>query len=176
MIHTPFSLTSILSFSQEAFAQFAQKARELDERAFFKQQGEKWSPAAHVIHLTVSTNAARMAYTLPAFLVRIIGGRVHHSSCSYDELVSIYQRLLEAGGKATGRYIPRKSAKEYTQEQVIRRWENASDRYLAALSRFPEERLDRYQAPHPILGKLILRELAFFTAYHALHHCKGLNA
>jgi len=33
-----------------------------------------------------------------------------------------------------------------------------------------EDDLDRVMLPHPLLGKLTLREMLFFTIYHVEHH------
>jgi hypothetical protein len=38
-----------------------------------------------------------------------------------------------------------------------------------------EERLDQYLAPHPLLGKITLRELTFFTIYHSHHHLDSIR-
>ncbi|NBX80802.1 MAG: DinB family protein, partial [Flavobacteriales bacterium] len=35
---------------------------------------------------------------------------------------------------------------------------------------FTEDDLDKYVLPHPLLGKLTLREMLCFTIYHVKHH------
>ena len=35
---------------------------------------------------------------------------------------------------------------------------------------FSEKDLDNYILPHPLLGKLTIREMLFFTIYHVQHH------
>ena len=37
---------------------------------------------------------------------------------------------------------------------------------------FSEKQLDTFILPHPLLGKLTLREMLYFTIYHAEHHKK----
>ncbi|HRH60621.1 MAG TPA: DinB family protein, partial [Chitinophagaceae bacterium] len=39
----------------------------------------------------------------------------------------------------------------------------------------PEDELDVYILPHPLLGKLTLREMLYFTIYHAEHHLKNVE-
>ena len=34
--------------------------------------------------------------------------------------------------------------------------------------------LDRYRLPHPLLGKLTVREMLFFTVYHNYHHVRSV--
>jgi hypothetical protein len=38
------------------------------------------------------------------------------------------------------------------------------------MDKFSEAQLDEYVLPHPILGKLTIREMLYFTIYHATHH------
>ena len=35
-----------------------------------------------------------------------------------------------------------------------------------------KKQLDHYLLPHPLLGKITLREMLFFSAYHIQHHTK----
>ncbi|QLH34686.1 MAG: DinB family protein [Cyclobacteriaceae bacterium] len=44
------------------------------------------------------------------------------------------------------------------------------NRLAAKLNRFSEAELDLYILPHPLLGKLTLREMIYFTCYHVQHH------
>jgi hypothetical protein len=38
------------------------------------------------------------------------------------------------------------------------------------LKKYSEASLDELILPHPLLGKLTLREMLYFTIYHAGHH------
>jgi hypothetical protein len=42
--------------------------------------------------------------------------------------------------------------------------------------KWKDDQLDHYIAPHPLLGKLTLRELCYFTIYHAGHHLNIIKA
>jgi len=35
--------------------------------------------------------------------------------------------------------------------------------------------LDKFMLPHPLLGKLAVREMLFFTMYHNLHHVNNVR-
>jgi len=43
------------------------------------------------------------------------------------------------------------------------------------IDRFSETQLDQLILPHPLLGKLTLREMLYFTIYHVQHHQKQLT-
>jgi hypothetical protein len=36
--------------------------------------------------------------------------------------------------------------------------------------KWADSQLDQYIVPHPLLGKITLRELCYFTIYHTYHH------
>jgi hypothetical protein len=38
-----------------------------------------------------------------------------------------------------------------------------------------EAKLDNFIAPHPLLGKITLRELCYFTIYHTQHHLHNIK-
>src|SRR4029078_11685614 len=42
-----------------------------------------------------------------------------------------------------------------------------------ALGKWSERALDRWRVPHPAMGPLTVREMAFFTLYHNTHHVFG---
>jgi hypothetical protein len=44
-----------------------------------------------------------------------------------------------------------------------------------ALGRWSEQELDRVTLPHPLLGKLTAREVAYFTVYHGRHHVEAVR-
>src|ERR1700741_3967748 len=79
----------------------------LADEQFFYQPENKWSAAQQVKHLTIATKTAGMAFTLPKFLVRWVGGKPNRPSRTYDELVAKYKLKLQQGGKASSPYIPK---------------------------------------------------------------------
>lgn len=150
------------------------------DEQFFRQPEGKWSPAQQVKHLISATNTARLALTLPKFMVRLVGGKPNRGSRTYDELVAKYKLKLEQGGKASGRYIPKPVLSSYGKDRLLGEFHTAMDKFAGALQRnWKEPQPDQYIAPHPLLGKITLRELCYFTIHHTYHHLdsiRGLTA
>jgi len=124
--------------------------------AFFQKIGESWSPSETVRHLIKSIRAVTK------------GLKPRRPSATYDALVTRYLGLLEAGGRA-GRFAP---SPETTSDRstILGRLAQANDDLQKAIARWSDADLDRYQLPHPLLGKLTIREMLFFTVYHQHHH------
>lgn len=166
-----YSIEKIIIKSQEAFNHLVSVCDTIPEEQFFLPPAEKWSPAQHLQHLIISTRTSTAAFALPKFIVRWVGGRATAPSRTYEELVDTYKQILSAGGKATGRYIPRPIAANMGKEKLIIRWKKVSDEYLSAIKKNRKDHeLDKYVVKHPLLGKITLRELGYFTIYHTYHH------
>lgn len=161
----------ILRESAAVFRQLTDYCLTIPPDLFFKEPAEKWSIAQNMVHLIISLKTTVAAYALPKFLVRLIGGKPNRLSRSYDELVEKYRQKLAAGGKAQGRFVPKKIHPSHTREQVVNKWQKVTEEYLEAIKKnWATEQFDQYIVKHPLLGKITLRELCYFTIYHSRHH------
>lgn len=161
-------------------------AREITD--FFEQlpveelvapQGEAWSPDRHLRHLTKSVGAVAAGVRAPKIVLRLKFGRPRHASRSFEEVVAVYRAALAAGGQASGRYLPSERPADASpaawRDGVLERWRKASRSLSGALERWSDKALDRYQAPHPLLGNMTVREILFFTLYHNAHHARRVH-
>ena len=167
----------ILQESETAFQRFTSFCRQVSNDLFFIQPEGKWSVAQNVHHLVTATKTATAAYALPGILVRLIGGNPDRPSRSYDELLAKYNEKLASGAKARGRYIPASIKPSAGKERIIADWHKATVIYLQAIKKNrTDKQLDQYIVPHPLLGKITLRELCYFNIFHTLHHLELLKA
>ena len=98
-------------------------------------------------------------------------GKPNRPSRTYEELVNRYQTKLRKGGKAGGRYVPAIISPDYGQARVVDDFSVSIDHlYYKIAKRWKDDKLDKYLAPHPLLGRITLRELGYFTIYHTGHH------
>jgi hypothetical protein len=165
----------IIKASKEIFNQFSDACLQIPDNKFFFLPAGKWSISQNVDHLTRAVKTTKLAYSLPKIFVRILFGKANRPSKTYEELVAKYKLKLEQGGKASGRYLPKTTvSKKLT---LIQKWQRANERYLEAVElNWNDVQLDHYIAPHPLLGKLTLRELCYFTIYHTEHHLNIIKA
>ena len=170
------SIPAIEQRLQAVAKELADYCMAVDQDLFFHQPPGKWSAAQQVKHLVTATNTAKMALVLPKFIVRWVGGTPNRSSRRYDELVARYQSKLEQGGKARGRYIPAPVPAAYGKEKLLQEFTTAMHRFATAFrQRWQESQPDAFIVPHPLLGKITVRELCYFTIYHTLHHLHSIR-
>ncbi len=167
----------IKASAEEIFKAFTSICKNTDDTFFFAKLNDKWSIAENVKHLIVSTNTTTLAFTLPAFLVRWIGGTPNRPSKTYEELVAKYKQKLAEGGAASGRFIPKPIPVSVNKKKLMQHWENAAAKFINAVqNKTTEKKLDSYLVKHPLLGRITLRELCYFTIYHTQHHQQIIKA
>lgn len=153
-------------------AAFADFVRNLSDVLVNHSMPGKWTPIQQLNHIVKSVTPVKLAFTLPKFLLPLFFGKANRPSRSYNDLVAKYKAKLEAGGKSTARFLPDSSCNRTKLQDAI-------ERHVKVLSekidRFSERELDQLILPHPLLGKLTLREMLYFTIHHVEHHHSQIN-
>lgn len=168
--------TEIISAAENIFKQFSETCAGMNEQVFFAKPGNKWSPAENLQHLVISTNTTTLAYSLPAFLVRLVGGTPNRPGRTYEEVKAKYEQKLSEGGKASGRFVPRPIEVNVGKQKLLDNWGKACAKFIKAFARNRSEKdLDNYLARHPLLGRITLRELGYFTVFHTEHHLRSIQ-
>lgn len=146
---------------------------DLDTDAFLFVPQQKWSINLQLDHLIKSSQPVATALNLPKITFRAFG-IPNRDSKSYDEVVAMYHAQLKEGAKATKKYIPEVS--NTSKEELLALWLKIGNKLSERIDKqWSEDQLERYLLPHPILGKLTVREMLFFTIYHTLHHYKSIQ-
>lgn len=143
-----------------------------DTATFFRGIGTSWSPADTVRHLSKSTRPVVKALAMPTILLRLMFGRAHRPSMTYDDLCGRYRQALSEGGQA-GRFAPSRRSEEDLgawREAIMDDFVRVNRDLRKTIARWTDRKLDRLHLPHPLLGKLTVREMLFFTLYHQRHH------
>ncbi len=149
--------------------------RQLPDDKLFSKPDEKWSPAEQLRHLVLSVNPVSLGMNLPKVAL-LIYGKPNRASRSYEEMVSAYQKKLSEGAKASFAFTPKSlTGAGKDKNTLLNKWNKAGNKLAAAISRWEDSALDRYYMPHPILGKLTVREMLHFSIYHIGHHLESVK-
>ncbi len=164
----------IVKHLQNNHQNFIQLIESLNKEDFGKLVGEKWTPGQQAEHIFKSVNPVVLALKLPKFLLKLFFRTNNRKSKNYDELVNKYNQKLALGGKAKKKFIPKFIPFEH-KEILIGKIKNTIERLCALTLKLDEKDLDIYLLPHPLLGKLTLREMLFFTIHHVTHHQESIQ-
>ena len=150
---------------------FIEYIHSISNEKFEQSNNDKWTPGQQLEHILLSVKPVRQILTAPKFILSLVWGKANRESKTYEELIAKYNNKLQQGGRATARFVPkpvRLDQKTTIAVSLINeiKWLNQK------LDKFTEVELDRFILPHPLLGKLTIREMMYFTIYHVLHHKK----
>ena len=141
----------------------------LSEAEFMHAAPGKWTAGQQLDHILRAVKPVTLAFRLPRFIPRMLFGKPNRPGRSNEALVEKYKDKLQQGGRASGRFVPGPVAFSQRDELAkhLRSTVSSLSRTVAGMK---EEDLDAYILPHPLLGKLTLREMLYFTIYHVEHH------
>jgi len=168
--------TEIEQQLRDAASEFSDYCLFLPDEIFFYQPADKWSAAQQTKHLISATNAAKLAFVLPKFMVRWVAGKPNRQSRTFDELVAKYKMKLAQGGKASSPFVPKPIPASYGKEKLVKNFNSSMNKMANAVNKnWKESQTDQYIAPHPLLGKITLTELCYFTIHHTKHHLESIK-
>ena len=169
---TPLEAAAAIADIRLEAAALQQLLASLSSEIFMQPHGEKWSIAQDVVHLELSVRPLKLVFGLPRLMLWWRFGKANRPSRTPSELYDRYQARLSEGVPiaAAAGFQPRVAA-DASPPQLIARFEEQHDLALRKAAAYPAAALDNYVVPHPLLGKITLRELLYFTAFHIrLHH------
>jgi hypothetical protein len=141
----------------------------LNEESFLFSANNKWTAGQQLDHIYLAVKPITQAFLLPNFILSILFSTSNRPSKTYEALVEKYLDKLAKGGRATGRFVPKPIA--YTQkDRLAKKLLKTINKLCSQVSQYSENELDTLLLPHPLLGKLTLREMMYFTIYHLEHH------
>jgi hypothetical protein len=163
--------SEIASRLRDDHKRFAVMISSQTDEDFERSVGGQWTPGHQLDHIYRSVKPLRSAIQLPAFVPRMLFGKPKHPSRSYEEVVARYHEKLAAGGKAIGGFLPKAVHLNHRNSLLIKLTDTVEE-LAKKIEKMDEERLDSILLPHPLLGKITLREMLHFTIYHVGHHHK----
>lgn len=161
--------TAICTALRERYAAFAASVNAIGTAKLDVPPNGKWSPAQQLEHIHRAVRPVALALLVPKWFLRWRFGTPNRAPRTYDAVVARYKEKLAAGGRASGPFIPPHVAGARVPG-LSREVQATVETLCGRVGRWKETDLDRYLLPHPLLGKLTVREMLYFTIHHARHH------
>jgi hypothetical protein len=158
----------------EIFQELDNYLKGIKNQSFSNSVNGKWSIAQNIDHLTVSNNITALSLNIPRPLLKQLFKTNQRVNWNYDEVAWKYQLQLSHGAKAPLPFQPRLSLIPIPSV-IDFFWKKSCSNILKAVDNWSENDLDTYVVAHPILGKITVRELFFFTVYHTRHHLNTIK-
>ncbi len=156
---------------REKHESFSKYIQSLSDSNFETALPEKWSAGQQMEHIQLAVKPLNLAFWLPKFVLKMNFGTANRASRTYEGLVEKYNQKLASGGRASRPFVP-KSVPLSRRNEVLKSYEKTIQKFLKRVAKLNESDLDLYVIPHPLLGKLTLREMLYFTLHHVEHHAQ----
>jgi hypothetical protein len=144
--------------------------------AWAKGPKRKWTQGQQALHVLQSIVPLNNALSLPKFLIRYKFGKGNRPVRDYDTIVNRYkERLKDAKGKtfkgSQNMKVPEVNEKQY----ILNRIQTESKKLQYKTKKISDKNLDKLILPHPLMGKMPIREIIMWTAHHVEHHTVTLK-
>jgi DinB superfamily len=131
----------------------------------------KWKASQHLVHLVQSTAPLVKALGYPSFVLKWKFGTSNRPSRIYDEVISRYHQKLSQAGDVVSPFSKNMPDPEYQDApQWFAEFTTLNDKLIKKSKKLDETKLDKLLLPHPLMGKMTLREILMWNAYHTEHH------
>ncbi len=139
-----------------------------DEQLHFKPSAEKWSAAENLAHLILSSRGIASIIARPKEAFAPFG-ELDRPGYDLTSLHDRYIRDLQAGVIAPTRFQPG-TLDVSDRVGLLASWQMIQQKFAERLMPWTEAELDKYCLVHPLLKRLSMREMLFFTIFHTYHH------
>lgn len=141
-----------------------------------KGPDRKWSTSQHIQHLVDSLQLLNNALSYPRFILKYKFGICNRELRDYESVVKIYQQKLienKDGAKIFNQKLKKPTLKE--RDRLLTRLQIQQKKLQYKTVHISERNLDTLVLPHPLMGKMTVREIIMWTAYHTEHHTTTLQ-
>lgn len=147
----------------------------LNENEVIFSENGKWNPLQHSVHLTKSIKITSLCFRFPKGLLKILFGTSKQTGRSYQQICELYNQKLLSGAKADLIYHPKSRIKSTNRVKITSKLLDSIKELTLISENFTEYELNSLRLPHPILGKITLKEMLFFNNYHVICHRASID-
>jgi len=136
----------------------------------------KWTTGQHALHLLQSIVPLNKALSLPKFILKYKFGKSNRETRNYETVIANYNNKLKAAkgltfGPSKNMKVPKVKDKKY----LINRLKIQNKKLQHKLLKWSDNDLDNFILPHPLMGKMTIREIIMWTSFHVEQHTKTLQ-
>ena len=135
----------------------------------------KWSINGNIDHLIKSIKPLSKALKVPKFLLKYKFGKMNREGRTYDEVYKKYKNALDANLAPSPNPFGPKEDEIFSKEELLSAYRKETIKLRKSLNSWSEKQLDVYVLPHPLIGRLSIREMLYFTHLHTNHHFETIK-
>lgn len=146
-----------------------------DKEFEISKRDGKWTTGQHLKHLIISTMAVNQGLQLPKEMIKTQFGSTGRDELSFEQLRVKYTDKLNEGPVIAPKSFAPGDIQNEDKSSLLQDFESSKQQMLNIVDLWSETELSDLVLPHPLIGKLTIREMIMFTIYHTEHHLNILK-
>ena len=137
----------------------------------------KWTVGQVALHLLQSIKPLNDSMSMPKFLLRYKFGKANREVRDYEAVINRYnEKLANVKEGVSSPYSKNmKNADFKHKNYILTRLQMENKKLQYKTKKWKDSSLDKHILPHPLMGKMPVREMVMWTAHHVEHHKKQLQ-
>ncbi|PQJ78156.1 DinB family protein [Polaribacter porphyrae] len=136
----------------------------------------KWTTGQHILHLVNSLQLLNNALSYPKFLLKYKFGVCNRPNRDYKTVAKKYQEKLEKNQDRAKKFNQKLKVPILKErERLLTRFQIQQKKLQYKTKKISDKNLDTLLIPHPLMGKMTIREIIMWTAHHTQHHSETLK-
>lgn len=144
----------------------------LDDQQFVCRYNNKWTAGQHLQHIFLTIVPFPKVLASKEFILEKFG-KINRLTWDYETVLENY---FKTSLKAPEQFIPQDEITPDQKSKIISDIRTELENIERLFNNYSEEELDTFVLPHPLLGKLTIREMFYLMAYHPIHHQKQIES
>ncbi|WP_299621962.1 DinB family protein [uncultured Tenacibaculum sp.] len=166
---------SISNLLEEKHQKLFEWIAQQDGNYWEKGPENRWTAGQQIQHLVDSIKPLNLALSLPSFILKAKFGTTNRELRTYDEIVNKYnEKLIKYKDKARDFNSKVSTPDEKKLIKLVTTLKKQNKKLQYKTEKLSNYKLDNLILPHPLLGKMPLREIIMWTAHHTEHHTTDL--
>ncbi|WP_271765264.1 DinB family protein [Aquimarina algiphila] len=150
--------------------------KNLPDENWVKGPEGKWNTGEHIVHLIQSENYLNKALRTPKFYLKYKFGTNNRENRTYSQIVKKYQDKLKNNPGVVANISKNMPIIKHSDKiSYLSKLDKEKKVLIKKFQKWTEHDLDIYLLPHPLMGRMTIREIVIWTAYHTEHHCNILK-
>lgn len=167
---------SIVEIIEEKHQKLFEWLSESGEENWEKGPDGRWTTGQHILHLVNSARLLNKALKYPKFLLKYKFGTSNRPSRNYNEVAKRYNERLAENKDRAKEFNKNLEVPDLKQrERLLDALQVLSKKLQYKTTKFKDKHLDTLLLPHPLMGKMTLREIIMWSAHHTEHHLNTLK-
>lgn len=144
---------------------------QLNDSEFNYKRNGKWTAGQQLQHILLTITPFPKALFSKEYLLEKFG-KIDRSTWDYK---TVLEKYFKTSLKAPEQFLPNNEITFIQKKDIVSQIKKILEDLDNIFNNYSEQELDTFTLPHPLLGKLTIREIFYLMSYHPLHHQKQIE-